>query len=316
MKQYLGLLQAIKDNGNDRGDRTGTGTRSLFGYQARYDLQEGFPLLTTKALWLKGIIYELLWMIKGDTNVKYLQDQGVKIWNEWADANGDLGPVYGHQWRSWRAFVEDQPQRVTDSANWRAISIDQLANVIQRIKDKPEDRRLIVSAWNVADIEHMKLPPCHCFFQFYTRELSLEGRVQAATSAGTLFANFEGSEKERHAYLDVLGVPSRALDCQLYQRSCDVFLGVPYNIASYSLLTMMIAQVCGMAPGTFIHTYGDVHIYNNHKEQVDLQLTRSPRKLPTMTINPSVKNIDDFQYEDFVLHNYEPHPHIAAPVAV
>lgn len=264
MKQYLDLLQHIRTNGTMKSDRTGTGTQSVFGYQMRFDLSEGFPLLTTKKVHLKSIIYELLWFIAGDTNIKYLKDHGVTIWDEWADENGDLGPVYGHQWRSWPT-----PDGGT---------IDQLSNVINQIKNNPDSRRMIVSAWNVAEVEKMALPPCHSLFQFY--------------------------------------VADGKLSCQLYQRSADVFLGVPFNIASYALLTMMIAQVCGLQPGEFIHTTGDTHIYVNHFEQVATQLSREPRALPKMKINPDVKNIFDFKYEDFELVDYDPYPRIPAPVAV
>jgi thymidylate synthase len=264
MKQYLELCKHVLENGVKKDDRTGTGTISTFGYQMRFDLQEGFPLLTTKKLHLKSIIYELLWFLKGDTNIKYLNDHGVTIWDEWADENGNLGPIYGYQWRSWPA-----PNGET---------IDQISNLIHEIKQNPHSRRLIVSAWNVADIEKMALPPCHCLFQFY--------------------------------------VSNGKLSCQLYQRSADLFLGVPFNIASYSLLTLMIAQVCDLEPGEFIHTFGDVHIYLNHIEQVKLQLTRKPRPLPTMVINPEKKSIFDFTYEDFTLINYDPHPHIKGEVSV
>ena len=264
MKQYLDLLRHIRANGTMKSDRTGTGTQSVFGYQMRYNLSEGFPLLTTKKVHLKSIIHELLWFIAGDTNIKYLKDNGVSIWDEWADENGDLGPVYGHQWRSWPA-----PDGGT---------IDQLANVINQIKNTPDSRRMIVSAWNVAEVEKMALPPCHSLFQFY--------------------------------------VADGKLSCQLYQRSAYVFLGVPFNIASYALLTMMIAQVCGLEAGDFVHTTGDTHIYTNHFEQVELQLSREPRALPKMKINPDVKSIFDFKYEDFELVDYDPHPRIQAPVAV
>lgn len=264
MRQYLDLARRILAEGNKRGDRTGTGTISVFGHQMSFDLADGFPLLTTKKLHTKSIIYELLWFLRGDTNVHYLQDHGVRIWNEWADENGDLGPVYGHQWRSWPAY---------DGG-----TIDQIKNVVEMIKRTPESRRLIVSAWNVADIDQMKLPPCHTMFQFYVAD----GR----------------------------------LSCQLYQRSGDVFLGVPFNIASYALLTMMMAQVCGLKPGKFIHTLGDAHIYLNHIEQIRLQLTREPYPLPTMRINPDVKDIFGFQYEDFELENYQCWPHIKGEVAV
>ena len=261
MKQYLDLLQDILDNGVDKMDRTGVGTRSVFGRQMRFDLSKGFPLVTTKKVHLKSIIHELLWFIKGDTNIKYLQDNGVRIWNEWADENGDLGPVYGSQWR-----------------NWNGDGVDQLADVIERLKKNPNDRRMIVSAWNVSKISQMKLPPCHMMFQFY--------------------------------------VANGKLSCMLYQRSCDMFLGVPFNIASYALLTMMIAQVCGLKAGEFIHTSGDTHIYHNHFEQVKEQLSHTPLKLPTMKINPNVKDINDFKYEDFELVGYESYGTIKGKVAV
>jgi len=269
MEQYLQLLQKIIDTGVDKNDRTGTGTRSLFGYQMRFNLQEGFPLLTTKKLHLKSIIYELLWFLKGDTNVAYLQEHGVRIWDEWADENGNLGPVYGKQWRSW------------DGADGKTV--DQVSELIQQLKSNPDSRRLIISAWNVADLPEMKLMPCHCLFQFYT----------SSTGSG-----------------------KRKLSCQLYQRSADVFLGVPFNIASYALLTMMIAQVCDMELGEFVHSFGDAHLYKNHFEQAQLQLTRKPFPLPQMKINPEVKSIFDFEYEDFELVNYQSHPGIKAPVAV
>ena len=261
MKQYLDLLQDILDNGVDKMDRTGVGTRSVFGRQMRFDLSKGFPLVTTKKVHLKSIIHELLWFIKGDTNIKYLQDNGVRIWNEWADENGDLGPVYGSQWR-----------------NWNGDGVDQLADVIERLKKNPNDRRMIVSAWNVSKISQMKLPPCHMMFQFY--------------------------------------VANGKLSCMLYQRSCDMFLGVPFNIASYALLTMMIAQVCGLKAGEFVHTLGDTHIYHNHFEQVKEQLSHTPLKLPTMKINPNVKDINDFKYEDFELVGYESYGTIKGKVAV
>lgn len=264
MKQYLKLCQHVLDNGTQKEDRTGTGTISTFGYQMRFDLNEGFPLVTTKKLHLKSIIHELLWFLAGDTNVKYLQDNGVRIWNEWADENGELGPVYGKQWRSW----PDQ----------QGETIDQITQVIHDIKHNPDSRRLIVSAWNPADLPKMALAPCHCFFQFY--------------------------------------VADGKLSCQLYQRSADVFLGVPFNIASYALLTMMVAQVTDLKLGDFVHSFGDVHIYNNHVEQVKLQLTREPHPLPQMKINPDVKNIFDFKYEDFELVNYVAHPHIKGTVAI
>ena len=276
MEQYLQLLQKIIDSGADKNDRTGTGTRSLFGYQMRFNLQDGFPLVTTKKLHLKSIIYELLWFLKGDTNVKYLQKNGVRIWDEWADENGNLGPVYGKQWRSWSAGTP-----MEEGANGKTV--DQVSELIEQLKTNPDSRRLIISAWNVADLPEMKLMPCHCLFQFYTTE----------TETGR-----------------------RKLSCQLYQRSADVFLGVPFNIASYALLTMMIAQVCDMEPGEFIHSFGDVHLYKNHFEQAELQLTRKPFPLPQMKLNPKVKNVFDFKFEDFELVNYQSHPAIKAPVAV
>ena len=264
MKQYLDLLQHIKDHGVMKDDRTGTGTKSVFGYQMRFNLNDGFPLLTTKKVHLRSIIYELLWFISGSTNIKYLNDNKVTIWDEWADENGELGPVYGHQWRSWPT---------PDGGH-----IDQLANLMEQIRRNPDSRRLIISAWNVAEVEKMALPPCHTLFQFYVAE----GR----------------------------------LSCQLYQRSADVFLGVPFNIASYALLTQMIAQCCDLQLGDFVHSFGDVHIYKNHFEQVDLQLSRTPRQLPVMKINPDVKDIFSFKYEDFQLEGYDPWPAIKAPVAV
>ena len=264
MKQYHDLLNHILTNGTQKGDRTGTGTISTFGYQMRFDLNEGFPLLTTKKLHLRSIIVELLWFLRGDTNIQFLKDNNVSIWDEWADAQGNLGPVYGYQWRSW--------------PDGKGGTIDQISNVIQQIKTNPDSRRLMVSAWNVADVDTMALPPCHSMFQFYVSE----GK----------------------------------LSCQLYQRSADTFLGVPFNIASYALLTMMIAQVCNLKLGDFVHTFGDVHLYNNHLDQVKLQLTRDFRSLPTMKINPEVKNIFDFTYEDIGIENYQSHPAIKAVVAV
>jgi len=264
MKQYHELMRHILDQGIKKSDRTGTGTLSVFGYQMRFDLSEGFPVVTTKKLHLRSIIHELLWFLKGDTNIQYLKENGVSIWDEWADENGNLGPVYGHQWRSWPA---------PDGNHY-----DQITRAVDLIRNKPESRRIIVSAWNVADIDRMALPPCHAFFQFYVAD----GR----------------------------------LSCQLYQRSADVFLGVPFNIASYSLLTLMMAQVCDLKPGDFVHTFGDAHLYSNHLEQAKLQLSRDLRPLPTMQINPEVKDIFGFKYEDFKLENYDPHPHIKAEVAV
>lgn len=264
MKLYLDLLQHILDQGAVKTDRTGTGTKSVFGYQMRFDLSEGFPMITTKKLHLKSIVYELLWFLKGDTNVKYLQDHGVRIWNEWADEKGDLGPVYGKQWRSWT------------SPNGEVI--DQISNCIDLIKNNPDSRRIIVNAWNVGELKDMALSPCHCLFQFY--------------------------------------VADGKLSCQLYQRSADCFLGVPFNIASYALLTMMMAQACDLEFGEFVHTFGDAHLYTNHVEQAQLQLTRKPRELPTLKMNPDIKNIFDFTFDDFDLIDYKPHPHIKAAVAI
>ncbi|OGF25372.1 thymidylate synthase [Candidatus Falkowbacteria bacterium RIFOXYB2_FULL_34_18] len=270
MQEYLTLLKTIKEKGTDKGDRTGTGTRSLFGYQMRFDLSRGFPLLTTKKVHLKSIIHELLWFLSGDTNIKYLNDNGVTIWDEWADENGDLGPIYGKQWTAWEAN--------------NGTKINQIEDVVNRIKNNPNDRRIIVSGWNVGDLQSLisgkktAPPPCHTLFQFY--------------------------------------VADGKLSCQLYQRSADVFLGVPFNIASYALLTMMVAQVTGLEPGDFVHTFGDVHIYNNHVDQVETQLARAPRQLPTIKINPNIKNINDFKYEDFELIGYDPHPGIKAPIAI
>ena len=264
MKVYLQLLDKIVRSGSQKGDRTGTGTRSIFGYQMRFDLERGFPLLTTKKLHTKSIIHELLWFLAGDTNIRYLNENGVRIWDDWADENGDLGPVYGYQWRSWPTPDGD--------------SVDQISRVIEQIQSNPDSRRLIVSAWNVAHVEKMALPPCHSLFQFYVNN----GR----------------------------------LSCQLYQRSADVFLGVPFNIASYALLTSMVAQVCGLKTGEFVHTFGDVHLYSNHVEQAREQLSREPRELPHMFLNPEVLSIFDFRFEDFTLRNYDPHPPIRAPIAV
>ncbi|MEN8177119.1 MAG: thymidylate synthase [Pseudomonadota bacterium] len=264
MKQYLELMRYVQENGVEKEDRTGTGTRSVFGYQMRFDLAAGFPALTTKKLHLRSIIHELLWFLMGETNVRYLKENGVSIWDDWADENGDLGPVYGKQWRSWPA------------ADGKGI--DQIRQVVEQIRVNPDSRRLIVSAWNPAEVDSMALPPCHCLFQFYVAD----GR----------------------------------LSCQLYQRSADIFLGVPFNIASYSLLTMMLAQVTGLQPGDFVHTFGDAHLYTNHLQQTGVQLSRQPRTLPTMRINPDVKDIFSFRFEDFELIDYDPHPHIKAPVAV
>lgn len=264
MKQYLDLMQHVLDNGTQKHDRTGTGTISVFGHQMRFNLEEGFPLVTTKKLHLRSILHELIWFLKGETNIKYLKENGVSIWDEWADENGELGPVYGYQWRSWPT---------PDGGH-----IDQISQVVDQLKNNPDSRRIIVSAWNVPYIEQMALPPCHSFFQFY--------------------------------------VADGKLSCQLYQRSADIFLGVPFNIASYALLTLMMAQVCNLKPGDFVHTFGDAHLYNNHIEQTKLQLSREPHALPKLNINPKVNNIFDFKFEDFTLENYNPHPHIKAPVAV
>lgn len=264
MRQYLDLMRHVRDHGARRDDRTGTGTISVFGYQMRFDLAAGFPLVTTKKLHLRSIIHELLWFLQGDTNIRYLHDNGVSIWDEWADENGDLGPVYGYQWRSWP----------TPGGG----SIDQISNVIEQIRKNPDSRRLMVTAWNPADVEAMALPPCHCLFQFY--------------------------------------VSDGKLSCQLYQRSADIFLGVPFNIASYAMLTIMIAQVTGLEPGEFVHTFGDAHLYSNHLDQVELQLSREPLPLPDMRLNPAVESLFEFRFEDFDLHNYESHPHIKAPIAV
>ncbi len=298
MKQYLDLLQYVLDHGTERQDRTGTGTVGVFGYQMRFDLGRGFPVLTTKKLHLRSIIYELLWFLRGDTNIKYLKDHGVSIWDEWADAEGNLGPVYGSQWRSW--------------PDGRGGTIDQIANVVEQIKTNPYSRRLMVTAWNPAEIEDMALPPCHCLFQFYVEPGSTSGRV-AESLSGKVATQSNNSATQPLSHSEA---PKGRLSCQLYQRSADIFLGVPFNIASYALLTMMMAQVCGLEPGEFVHTFGDAHIYKNHLDQVHLQLTREPRPLPTMHINPERKSIFDFEYEDFRLEGYDPHPHIKGEVSV
>lgn len=273
MKQYLDLLEHVYTTGVEKTDRTGTGTRSVFGYQMRFNLRDGFPLVTTKKLHLRSIIHELIWFLKGDTNISYLKENGVSIWDEWADEEGNLGPVYGSQWRSW------------PTADGRHI--DQITQVIEQLKNSPDSRRIIVSAWNVAEINNMALPPCHAFFQFYVAPPQPEKNIHRPQ-----------------------------LSCQLYQRSADIFLGVPFNIASYALLTMMVAQVCDMEVGDFVHTLGDAHIYNNHFEQTELQLSRNPKELPQMKLNPAIKDIFDFKFEDFELVNYDFHPHIKAPVAI
>ena len=272
MRQYLDLMRHVLEHGQEKSDRTGTGTRSVFGWQMRFDLAAGFPVLTTKKLHLRSIIIELLWFLRGETNIGWLKDNGVRIWDEWADANGDLGPVYGHQWRHWPADGGE---------------VDQIVDLVDGLRNNPDSRRHIVSAWNPGDVPKMKLPPCHALFQFYVAP-PVPGDPD----------------------------PRRKLSCQLYQRSADIFLGVPFNIASYALLTMMLAQVCGYRPGEFVHTFGDAHLYSNHLEQAQLQLGRETRALPTMRINPDVKDIFGFRFEDFTLEGYDPHPHIAAPVAV
>jgi len=287
MKQYLNLLRDIMTNGVDKGDRTGTGQREIFGTQMRFDLSKGFPLVTTKKMFLKGIIHELLWFLKGDTNIKYLNDNGVHIWDQWADENGDLGPVYGSQWREWYTDDYHEP-------------IDQIAELIEEIKTKPNSRRMMVTAWNPAMIDQMALPPCHCMMQFNVQPLTF----------GDEFT------KKMLENVDLPYHKSARLNCQMYQRSADFLLGVPFNIASYALLTMMIAQVCGLKPGTFVHTFGSAHVYHNHFEQVKTQLEREPFELPKMRINPAVKNIDDFKYEDFELVGYEHHEAIKAPIAI
>ena len=299
MKQYLDLLQHVLDHGTERLDRTGTGTVGVFGYQMRFDLSEGFPCLTTKKLHLRSIIHELLWFLRGDTNIKYLKDNGVSIWDEWADENGNLGPVYGSQWRSW--------------PDGHGGTIDQIANVVKEIKETPYSRRLLVTAWNPAEIEEMALPPCHCLFQFYVEPAAPVDKL----GVDKLISSTEEPPINLSTYQPINNkAPKGRLSCQLYQRSADIFLGVPFNIASYALLTMMMAQVCGLEPGEFVHTFGDAHIYKNHLDQVRLQLTRDPRPLPTMRINPEVKDIFGFQYEDFTLENYDPHPHIKGEVSV
>ena len=301
MQQYLELMQHILDNGYEKADRTGTGTTSVFGYQMRFDLSEGFPLVTTKKVHLKSVIHELLWFLKGDTNIKYLNDNGVHIWDEWAGKDGGLGPVYSAQWRSWY--------------NGDGMAIDQISDVIQEIKTNPDSRRLIVSAWNVAELPYMKLPPCHLLFQFYVRDMTLVERMQQELITSGAIA-LSTPQADYHDHLDSIGIPRKMLSCQLYQRSADVFLGVPFNIASYALLTMMVAQVCGLAPGEFIHTIGDAHLYLNHLDQALEQLDREPRPLPTMRLNPEVKDIFQFKYDDFKLEGYDPHPAIKAEVAV
>ena len=320
MQQYLNLLRHILDNGVKKNDRTGTGTLSCFGYQMRFDLQEGFPLVTTKKVHLKSIIHELLWFLMGSTNIKYLQENGVHIWDEWADKDGELGPVYGKQWRSWPNFQFSRTTELDVVDEYFNYPIDQISDLITMIKKNPDSRRLIVNAWNPADVPKQALPPCHCLFQFHVRDASANERIAWTQTQGTLVRTnallIDDSEENMHAHADISKAPTKVISCQLYQRSADVFLGVPFNIASYALLTMMIAQVCDMIPGEFIHTFGDVHIYSNHMDQVKLQLTREPRALPRMVLNPNVKNIDGFTYADFKLEGYDPHPKIEAEVAV
>ncbi len=305
MKQYLDLLQHVLDHGTVREDRTGTGTVGVFGYQMRFPLADGFPVLTTKKLHLRSIIHELLWFLRGDTNIKYLKDNGVSIWDEWADKDGNLGPVYGSQWRSW--------------PDGRGGTIDQIADVVRQIKENPYSRRLMVTAWNPAEIQDMALPPCHCLFQFYVEPAASVDKLNVDTLIGS--TDKSGASTCQPINLSTCQLTNEKplkgrLSCQLYQRSADIFLGVPFNIASYALLTMMVAQVCGLEPGDFVHTFGDAHIYRNHLDQVHLQLSRDPRPLPTMRINPAVDDIFAFRYEDFTLEGYDPHPHIKGEVSV
>ena len=305
MKQYLDLLQHVLDHGTVREDRTGTGTVGVFGYQMRFPLADGFPVLTTKKLHLRSIIHELLWFLRGDTNIKYLKDNGVSIWDEWADKDGNLGPVYGSQWRSW--------------PDGRGGTIDQIADVVRQIKENPYSRRLMVTAWNPAEIQDMALPPCHCLFQFYVEPAASVDKLNVDTLISS--TDKSGASTCQPINLSTCQPANEKplkgrLSCQLYQRSADIFLGVPFNIASYALLTMMVAQVCGLEPGDFVHTFGDAHIYRNHLDQVRLQLSRDPRPLPTMRINPAVDDIFAFRYEDFTLEGYDPHPHIKGEVSV
>lgn len=339
MKQYHDLMRAVLSNGIVKSDRTGTGTKSVFGYQTRFNLQDGFPLVTTKKLHLKSIVHELIWFLSGKTNIEYLKENGVSIWDEWADEDGELGPVYGHQWRNWPGrlhAVQDSgtSYEVRDGEGWQTVSpgttveheaIDQIAEVVHQLKTNPDSRRMIVSAWNVADIPKMKLPPCHALFQFYTRELTIRERdhlspgpssYRGGVEWGRALNGEETAVQAAHAVFDVQGIPRRALDCQLYQRSCDIFLGLPFNIASYALLTHMIAQQVNMLPGEFIWTGGDCHLYSNHMDQVELQLSRTERPLPKLVIKRKPATIFDYKFEDFEIVGYDPHPAIKAPVAV
>ncbi|AFO71327.1 thymidylate synthase [Cronobacter phage CR5] len=337
MKQYQDLMAEVFAKGTPKKDRTGTGTLSIFGHQMRFNLQEGFPLVTTKRCHLRSIIHELLWFLKGDTNIQYLKDNGVTIWDEWADKNGDLGPVYGKQWRAWTAhdevhtgnkkIIAEMEEDGWEEAGYREASmlltkdIDQIAKVMGQLKNDPDNRRIIVSAWNVADLDDMALAPCHAFFQFYTREMSLDERVQwAEENDNELWSDYIHAtfvdENTRLGWLDKAGVPTRKLSCQLYQRSADVFLGVPFNIASYALLIHMFAQQANMAVGDFVWTGGDVHLYSNHLEQARTQLGRTPRALPKLIIKRKPDSIFDYKFEDFDIEGYDPHPAIKAPVAI
>lgn len=337
MKQYQDLMAEVFAKGTPKKDRTGTGTLSIFGHQMRFNLQEGFPLVTTKRCHLRSIIHELLWFLKGDTNVKYLNDNGVTIWDEWKNKDGDLGPVYGKQWRAWTAhdevhtgnkkIIAEMEEDGWEEAGYREASmlltkdIDQIAKVMDQLKNDPDNRRIIVSAWNVADLDDMALAPCHAFFQFYTREMSLDERVQwAEENDNELWSDYIHAtfvdENTRLGWLDKAGVPTRKLSCQLYQRSADVFLGVPFNIASYALLIHMFAQQANMAVGDFVWTGGDVHLYSNHLEQARTQLGRTPRALPKLIIKRKPDSIFDYKFEDFEIENYNPHPSIKAPVAI
>lgn len=337
MKQYQDLMAEVFAKGTPKKDRTGTGTLSIFGHQMRFNLQEGFPLVTTKRCHLRSIIHELLWFLKGDTNIQYLKDNGVTIWDEWADKNGDLGPVYGKQWRAWTAhdevhtgnkkIIAEMEEDGWEEAGYREASmlltkdIDQIAKVMDQLKNDPDNRRIIVSAWNVADLDDMALAPCHAFFQFYTREMSLDERVQwAEENDNELWSDYIHAtfvdENTRLGWLDKAGVPTRKLSCQLYQRSCDIFLGLPFNIASYALLIHMFAQQANMVVGDFVWTGGDVHLYSNHLEQARTQLGRTPRALPKLIIKRKPDSIFDYKFEDFDIEGYDPHPAIKAPVAI